>query len=344
MKYAKVIAFLLVSASILSAQVLDAPVARIKLYKTEVVTQKQFKEDVELLESQLKRKLSLDEKKKMLDARIGEVLIAQAAENAYVTVSDDDVKKAVDSYKAQLGANIPDEQFKQLIAQQLGMSWDEFVSKIRRQLISEKYIMQVKGQQINSVDMPTNDEINTMYNQNIQKFTVPESIEYSHIFIDTRGLSDEAKKKAYNRAVDIKKEIGNSVKKFEDSVEKYSDDQNSRYNKGNVGTLFRTDAQRINLLGQSFFDKVFSIKVNTVSDVIESEVGYHIVVVKTHSDPKLLGLNDVIPGSGQKVYDNVKNAIILQRKQAAYKKAIEDLVKELRDKATVSVYDNNLNW
>lgn len=344
MKYARVAIFFLLAVFMLPAQLLDTLVARVKLYKTEVVSQKQFKEDVELLESQLKRKLSLEEKKQLLDAKIAEILLAQAAEHAYITVSDDDVQRAVAQYKSQLGVQISDEQFKQVVSQQLGMSWDDFIAKIRRQLVSEKFLIQEKGAEINSVKTPDDSEIRTVYNQNIQKFTVPESIEYAHIFIDTRGLSDDAKEKAYKRAVDIKKEIGNSVSKFEAAVEKYSDDQSSRYNKGDVGTLFRTDPQRLNMLGSSFFDKVFSLKLNTVSDVIESNVGYHIVLVRKHDDPKLLGLDDTIPGSTQKVRDNVKNAILVQKRQQAYKKALTDLTNELKEKATISVYDKNLNW
>ncbi|AEJ61282.1 PpiC-type peptidyl-prolyl cis-trans isomerase [Spirochaeta thermophila DSM 6578] len=326
-------------------QIIDAPVARVKLTKLEVITQRQFKADVELLEKQLGRQLSLEERKQLLDARIGEILIYQAAEKEYLSVTQEELSQAIAQYKQSVAPNVSDQEFRRLIESQGGMTWEQFQEQMKKRLIAEKYLYQKKGQEIQNVPAPSEEEIRRVYNENISNFTAPEMVRYSHIFIDTRGLSDEEKKKAYNRVLQVKKEVDGSLEKFREAVEKYSDDQASRYQGGDVGYLLRTDKQRESFLGKEFFSKIFSLPLNKVSDVLASNVGYHIVVVTEHHEPRLLGLDDrLLPNSKQTVRDQITALLVGQKRQEAYQKALQKLIEELRSQADVSIYEKNLSW
>ena len=63
-----------------SADVIDKPVATVKLNRLEAITVKQFRQKVETLESRAQNSLTLDDRKKLLDMLIADILIKQVTE------------------------------------------------------------------------------------------------------------------------------------------------------------------------------------------------------------------------------------------------------------------------
>ena len=79
------------------AQLIDKPVATVKLSKFEVISIQQFRSRIEDLEARTKNKLSVEDRRKLLDLMISDKLISQAAamENITVTQSELDSRIAL---------------------------------------------------------------------------------------------------------------------------------------------------------------------------------------------------------------------------------------------------------
>ena len=82
--------FLLVSP-IVFGQLIDKPVATVKLSKFEALTVKQFRQQIEGLEARTGNPLSIDDRSKLLDLMISEMLINQAATMDNISVSQGEI-------------------------------------------------------------------------------------------------------------------------------------------------------------------------------------------------------------------------------------------------------------
>jgi parvulin-like peptidyl-prolyl isomerase len=333
----------LLCSSLTWAQVIDKPVARVRLTKPEIITQKQLMRQVELLEQQTRQSVSPEGRKKVLDLKIGEILINQAAARDNFRVSDAELAENVEAYKKSVGAPISDAQFRLLVQNQLNMTWDEFLSNMRQRMIQERYILEKKKSIFTDIKEATEDQIQEIYNANATDFTNPLMVRFNHIFFDTRNLGDAEKNAALKRAEEALKELRTTP--FKDVVLKYSDDAGSKYRGGDFGYLARNDSQRQMLLGKEFFDTVFSLGVNKTSGIIRSNLGFHIVQITERREPKLLGLDDpIFPGSTVTVRQRIKDVVRVQNQQLAFQKALNELVEELKKQAEIIIYEENLNW
>ena len=332
------------------AQIIDKPVATVKLTKVEVISAKQFRQRIEALEARTGQVISLDDRKKLLDLLVSEILINQAAAKEGVTVSQAELDARIQLAKQSGGAGLnlnrelTDAEFRALL-QQNGMDWDEYQTQLREAIVQQKYVMQKKKPFFDKIAPPTAAEIEDFYETNKAAFVAPDMVRFQHIFIDTRNLpSKEEKDKARQRAEEVYRELQSGAS-FADLVVKYSDDRNSRYKGGDFGYLRRDDQARKQLLGREFFEAPFKMKVGEVSGVLASNIGFHIIKVTEKIPFKLLGLDDPIPPQNSSTVREQISAQLLQRKQGEYyQQALMDLIDEVKKKADIKIFEENLTW
>jgi parvulin-like peptidyl-prolyl isomerase len=287
--------------------------------------------------------MSQENRRQILDMKVGEILITQAAARDNFRVSDIELNENIARYKQQLAPGVSDAQFRVLIQNQMGITWDDFTSTMRRRLVQEKYIMDKKRSYFNDIKDPTNVQIQQIYEANATDFSNPQMVRFNQVFFSTRGLSDAEKQQARKRADEALAELRTS--QFKDVVLKYSDDTNSKYKGGDAGYLARNDQRQQAALGRNFFDMVFSINLNQTSGVIESNLGFHIIQVSEKRDPKLLQLTDpVFPGAPVTVEERIKDMLRGQDQQLTFQRALTDLIEELKKDAEITIYEQNLNW
>ncbi|MDR1932088.1 MAG: peptidylprolyl isomerase [Spirochaetales bacterium] len=333
----------LVSAGFSFAQVIDQTVARVRLTKPEVITQRQLRQQIELVESQTRQPLPPDNRRRMLDLQIGEILINQAAARDNFRASENELNENIARYKEQMAPDVSDAQFRTIVQNQIGLSWDEFTATMRKRLIQEKYIMEKKRSYFNDIKDPSDAELRQIYEANATDFTNPQIVRFNQVYIATRSLSDTEKQLARRRAEEALAELRSS--QFKDVVLKYSDDTNTKYKGGDAGYFARNDARRQAVLGKNFFDALFAMNVNQVSGIIESNIGLHIIQVSEKREPKLLGFKDpVFPGAAVTVEERIKNTVRAQNQQITFQKALTDLIEELKKDAEITVYEQYLNW
>lgn len=118
----------------------------------------------------------------------------------------------------------------------------------------------------------TEDEIKTFYKTNSDKFQNQQQREASHILLAISKNAPPAEKaKVKAKADDILSQIRKSPKEFEVLARKFSQDPESAKKGGDLGAFGR------GMMVKPFDDAVFSMKVNEVSNIVESDFGYHII-------------------------------------------------------------------
>jgi parvulin-like peptidyl-prolyl isomerase len=337
-------------SQIVFAQLIDKPVATVKLSKFEVISVKQFRKQIEDLEIRTKNTLSTDDRRKLLDLLISEMLISQAAalENVSVSQGEIDSRIALARQTGGLGLNLnrelTEQEFRQLL-QQSGLTWDEYVEQLEKAILQQKFVMQKQKALFDKIEPPSESEIEDFYEANKTVFVAPDMVRFKHIYIDTRNLpSLEEKNKARTRAEEISRELRNGAS-FDDLVVKYSDDKNSRYKGGDFGYLRRDDQARKQLLGREFFEAPFKMDAGEISGVLQSNIGFHIIRVTEKIPFRLLSLDDTIPPQNTSTVREQISAQLLQQKQAEfYQQALLDLLDQLKKKAEIRIFEENLSW
>lgn len=327
----------------IDAQVLDRPVAVVRLTETVNIGRREIRRQVEILEREMGRELSQANREEVLEAQIGDVLLRQAAERARIRVSEDEVAQAIAAQRQQLGRPVSDEQFRRMIREQADMSWDEYRGEIRKRLIQEKFILERAEQRFAQIPEPTSREIRLVYEENAQQFTNPAMARFDHLFFDLRELDNAAEQTARQRATRLARDIARGNTTFQQLLRASLDDPT--YAGGDFGYLIRGDQNAVSQLGRSFVETVLDLEEEQVSGVIESNVGLHIVRITDRRSPRMLRLEDpLLPGERMTVRDQIRAYLVSQRRQEIFQESIEIVLEELKNEAEISRFPQNLNW
>jgi len=116
------------------------------------------------------------------------------------------------------------------------------------------------------------DEVKKYFAENASKFQGNEQRRASHILIGFGvSASPQAKLDAKKKAEEVLAEVKKTPAKFSDLAKKYSQDPGSAEKGGDLGLFGR------GTMVKSFDEAVFSMTPGAVSDLVESEFGYHII-------------------------------------------------------------------
>ncbi len=156
----------------------------------------------------------------------------------------------------------------------------------------------------------TDAEVKQFYDENAAKFQGDEQRHASHILIGFGvGATEKEKAAAKEKAADILVQLKKNPKRFEELATKNSQDPGSATKGGDLGSFGR------GAMVKSFEDAVFSMKVNQISELVESEFGYHIIRL------------DGITGQSTKFEDmkaQIRGELSWQKAQAKYAELTED--------------------
>ena len=263
-------------------------------------------------------------KDRITNELIVKTILEQQIREHKITVSNDEIK----AKRKEIADKIGSEERLQEILKQNNVS----ESQLKEDLINE---IKVDKLVTATADVKVSDkEISDFYNSNKASFDRPERVKASHILIeanpdkikqeiieaDKNGkLSAEqidAKVKAkmdekMALAKKVREEALKNPEKFAELAKKYSDDKVSAANGGDLG-FFPKEA-----MVKPFADAVFSLKPDTISEVVVSDFGNHIIIVKDRAAKGLQPLD--------KVKDEIKSFLEQQKKISALQKLFEGL-------------------
>jgi peptidyl-prolyl cis-trans isomerase C len=156
------------------------------------------------------------------------------------------------------------------------------------------------------------------YEENLQDLSRPEAVEASHILVKVPPEGPaEAKDEARRRIQTILERL-ETGEEFSALARTYSDDASAE-NGGSIGTVYRGSTT------PAFDAVLFALGEGTVSDVIESEHGLH-----------LLRVSRKIP-AGPPPFDEIRDQIHQGLMQRRSREAIEALVDSLRARARIEI-------
>jgi parvulin-like peptidyl-prolyl isomerase len=330
----------------LAAQADLQPAAIVRLTKSEPVTVKQLRTEVERMEKAAGRALSEDEKWQVLDVMVNERLAVQAAERDKLTISDNEVNQQVQQLRNQMaqaqGRQPTDAEFSAALKDQTGLELAAFRDQLRRQMLVQKYLLSKKQNLFNSVAQPTEAEILNTYNLAKSQFVRPETVRFSMIQIPP-GNDAAGRAKSKELADRLVREIGSNPAKFDEAVTR-SLSPNSGYQGGDGGYLPR-NLQAQQVVGADFINTAFSLKQGEVSKLLESPRGFQIIKITETYGMKTLELDDIFQlGTRMTVREYIGNAMLQERQQAVVEKATQELVSELRTGNSYQIFKSNVTW
>jgi peptidyl-prolyl cis-trans isomerase D len=136
------------------------------------------------------------------------------------------------------------------------------------------------------------DEIKTYYDQNVARLSGKEERRASHILINApKDMAAADKARAREKAMALLAQVRKAPDTFADVARKNSQDAGSAASGGDLDFFAR------GAMVKPFEDAAFSMKKGDISDLVESDFGFHIIKLVDIKSPK------------QKSFDEVKPAI-----------------------------------
>lgn len=148
----------------------------------------------------------------------------------------------------------------------------------------------------------TDDEIKDFYDNNKANFQEDATVSAKHILVDSEEQANE-----------IKEKIDNGELTFEEAAMKYSSCP-SKEQGGSLGVFGK------GMMVPEFEKAAFEAEIGKVTDAVQTQFGYHLILVDAKNDPK------------EKEFDEVKEIVKSQLFQQAQQKKYIDTVMELEKK------------
>jgi peptidyl-prolyl cis-trans isomerase D len=136
----------------------------------------------------------------------------------------------------------------------------------------------------------TPEEVKAYYEANAARYGEPEQRRASHILIGFKNGAAEAEKaKAKERALRILTEVRKSPARFSELAKENSSDSGSASKGGDLGFFSR------GMMVRPFEDAAFHLKLNEISDLVQSDYGFHIIKLTGIKPGKRKSLEEVRP-------------------------------------------------
>ena len=214
----------------------------------------------------------------VLDDMIGYKLLVQEAKARKVAVPDAEVEAQV----AQIRSQFPDQQqFEQALAAQK-MTLQDVREDARKEMSVEKL---VEGEIAAKVAVKP-EAVTDFYQKNQDKFQQGPRVHASHILIQVQqGADAAAKQQAKAKADALLKDL-KAGKDFAAAAKENSQDPGSAPNGGDLG--YFEQGQMV----PQFEQAAFALKPGQMSEVVETQFGYHIIKVAERQDSRVVPLEE----------------------------------------------------
>jgi peptidyl-prolyl cis-trans isomerase SurA len=261
------------------------------------------------------QKKQFDEmKRKGLDQLIESRLIGQQAKELKLTVTNDEVDRALEEVKRQ--NKLDDSTFAEALKQQ-GFTVESYKKSLKKQILE----LNVVNTAVRSRVQVSDDEVKTYYQQNARQLNGQSSSHLRQILIAvppdaSDGEVERLRKKAAHIAEDARAGGG---KNFGELAKKYSDDDLTKGEGGDLGEVGP------GVLQDALDQAVAGMEANDVRGPIRTGRGWHVLqLVERKAAP-------------MRPYDEVKEQIRKQLYDQQVEKASQAWIRELRKKAHVDI-------
>ncbi len=206
---------------------------------------------VEITQAEFNERLVQQYGEDMLREMIDRELLRQAAEDAGIEITEEELQQEIEDFKSQFGN---EENFNQWLASR-NLSEEEFQDQMRMALVSRK--LALKDVQ------PSDEELQQYFEENKEAFAQPAMVSLSEIVVDSREAAEEVLSKL---------EQGDFS--FEDLAAQYSLSIASKNRGGELPPMPLRDVP------QELREVAQSLPVGEVSDPIPANNAWYIIKVR----------------------------------------------------------------
>jgi peptidyl-prolyl cis-trans isomerase C len=217
----------------------------------------------------------------VLDQLIGYKVLVQETRARKVAVPDADV----DARIGQIRGQFPSEaEFTQMLTQR-NLTLEQVKSDARQDMAIAKLI----EDEIASKVAVKPEQVTDFYAKNPDQFKQGESVRASHILISVpKGADAATKAQARDKAEQVLKEVKGGGD-FAALAKQHSADPGSAAKGGDLGFF-----QQGQMVGP-FNDAAFSLAPGAISDLVETDFGFHIIKVAEKKEGRTIPLEEVRP-------------------------------------------------
>jgi peptidyl-prolyl cis-trans isomerase C len=251
----------------------------------ESVTKADFERAVAALEGRAGGPVPAEQRdqifRNVLDQIVAYKLLVQETQARKVNASDEEVNARLQQIQSQFQS---EEEFKKMIAAR-NTTLDQLRSDAQQDIAVQKMIDAEIAPKISVKP----EQLTDFYTKNPDQFKQPERVHASHILIGVpRGADAAAKAQAHAKAEQILKDV-KAGKDFAALAKEHSQDPGSAVNGGDLGFF-----QQGQMVGP-FNDAAFSLASGAVSDLVETEFGFHIIKVTEKQAARTVPLDEIKP-------------------------------------------------
>ncbi len=316
------------------------PLVTIKLNRTESITLKQLKDRVATYSKQTGiPTFTIEQKREILDSMIDEKLVVQAATKAGISITNAMVDQAfLQSISSQVGANVTEQQFAQIVREQSGLSLDayfeaqvgmsliEYKEYFKSQLIAQQYVLSIKQAELQQIATVSDAEIRSFFEINKSSFVQNDIIKLFLVVVPKGSNANAAKELANSLHRDLKNE-----KASFDSLRLQMQQPNAGFQAGDMylskGTLA---AQQLGIDYNALLD-LFTKNIGYFDDITETQNDFQFYVIQEKYSAKLLELDDVVqPDTTVTVYEYIRSQLSQQKQTNAFATVVADVTSSLR--------------
>jgi peptidyl-prolyl cis-trans isomerase D len=195
-------------------------------------------------------------------------------------------------------------------------------------MVPEKRVVRyalVDTNQIRQNTQISDDELKAQYQRDIQQYQVPNRVHVEHILLMTVGKTDAEVAEIKQKAEDILKQAKKPGAKFEDLAKKYSEDPGTKDKGGDLGWV--TQGQTV----KEFETTAFSLPKGSISDLVKTEYGFHII--------KVLDKETAHTKPFEEVKDSIKAPLLLNKSDQESSQIADKLSAAIRQSNKVTLDD-----
>lgn len=213
----------------------------------------------EIMRDQLVEIMSEQEKFNFIDRAIFLTLVDQEAAKKKIKISEEEIERAVDRQLAEINHMFFDEMDFETTLMMQGLTMEGLKEEIRNE---PDLLLQLKLEKIFADEIVITDEdIAEYYEENKEMLNYSKQIQASHILVETEELAKSILEQL-NQGAD-----------FAELAKEHSTDEGTAERGGDLGRFGRGS------MVQPFEEAAYNLEIGELSDIVESDFGYHIILL-----------------------------------------------------------------
>ena len=239
-------------------------------------------------------------RKNVIEQLVVEDLLAQKEREKNIAVSQTELDEKIKEQMAE--RNLTPDEFKSLL-KAYNTNYSEYEQNMRKGIMFEKLM---ETEFAGKIKEPNDAEIKAYYDENSQQFQEPEKIHVKHILITpAKDANDpnKAKAEAKAKAEDLLKQLKAGAD-FNDLAKQNSSCPSAK-NGGDLG-----EAPKGSFVPE-FEKAAYALKPGELSDVVETQFGYHIIKLVKHIDANTTSLAQAKEDIKKTLTDKQKRDLVI---------------------------------